>query len=513
AQARTARRGRDLIFVVLVIAVAATAMVIAVRSRTPVPVPVPVPTATAGGLDEAQALALAETLATVEGLIAERRLEEAARILAAQTAASTLDDRQLPPALTGLGQRLAQVRAALNTGGIPSTHAGQPAESFTQSVPRAALTWPAPEPLSAPLVQLQVGRDITGWQVPAGYPILPECLPGGGGAVVLSAFAAGGDPARTAREGRQALTLHLPDGRQGGRLLLLVDGHAGKRQVELTALAGTQRLSLPPLTIAHGWQMVTADLATSPPAQGLEIASYSDAHLALARAVWSPAAAIAPSAARIIPGALRAYGGDAGPLCYGLASMLETWRRSHVTGARRIIALPAGSDNGERVSAALVRSVAGKTGAVVRHDGATFTAVAAAARSAKADQVVILLPTTVACPQTRSFGDSCYVLLGDGILPVLVLGPEAWQEDRREGWDQFLRDMSRRFSGMPIIDLRQVLMFQARHQLPTGLGDGGVQALVEAGLAAGMEDLQARLAWQLQQHPVGGVDGSLQLGD
>ncbi len=522
-KSRTARGRRDLIFLMVVAALATAGLVIAMRSHQSAPAPERSVTATTGGLDESQALALAETLATVEGLIAERRLEEAARVLAAQTAATTIDDRQLPAALSGLSQRLARVRAELSAGGLPTTTstattgtAGTARPQVSVVVPsgmRAAPVWPATEPLAAPLVQLVPGRDIAGWQVPAGYPTLPECLPGGGGAVVLSAFAPGGDAVRTAREGRQALTLRLPDGRQGGRLLVLLNGHYGKRQLECTALAGTQRLSLPAQTLGRGWQLVSADLATSPPAQGLEIASYSDAHLAVSRAVWSPAAAIAASAARIIPGTLLACGTDAGPLSFGLASMLEPWRRNHATGVRRIIALPAGSGGGERVPAALTRNVAGTPGGVIHHDGADFTAAATAARSAKVDQLVILLPTVAACPQLRSTIEVCSGLVSAGILPVLVIGPEAWQEDRRTGWDQFLSALAHRFAGIPVIDLRQVPMFQARHELPTDLGDAGVQALVEAGLAAGLQDLQARLAWQLQEHPGGGIEGELHIGD
>ncbi|MBA3936133.1 MAG: hypothetical protein H0X38_01600, partial [Planctomycetes bacterium] len=383
---------------------------------------------------------------------------------------------------------------------------GQPAAPPVGSpVPTPATsTPPTTVPLGAGRVfELKPGEGLLDvWSPPAGSPQIPARIPAGDPAIQLST---------DGNEGLQHVRLRLPAvaGRTGV-VVVINSGVPAGRTLLMTVRNGGAARGLRPIKLADdAWQRIVIDCGE---AGGDEVVvSCNGAQpLAVARAIaWSGAPPESAMTA-FVPGTLQPLG--------PIGTAREQFRTAlgNVVVANQIFPDP------QRVRIAvsnlhlavnkdalltLTRSIATAWGAdptttateatlLPYASAAMLQGVAESAVRAKAQVLVIVLGSEeVPKVLPLGFQVACRLLSDGGVLPVLLVAPAGWQEPLRSKWVERLDVLQARVPQMPVIDLMEVPIGLARQDLPTDLHNSDVHAKVAAGMAAGIGELRARIAW------------------
>ncbi len=404
--------------------------------------------------------------------------------------------------LLARGGRSKATEPAVAVAGQPAAPPVGPPLELTQGASTARAT----VPLGAGRVfELKPGEGLLDvWSPPAGSPHIPARIPAGVPAIQLST---------DGNEGLQHLRLRLPTvGGRTGVVVVINSGVPAGRTLLVTVRSGGAARGLRPIKLADdAWQRLVIDCGE---AGGDEVVvSCNGAQpLAVARAIaWSGAPPEAAITA-FVPGTLQPLGPT--------GTVREQFRGAlgNVVVATQVFPDPqrlriAVSNLHLAVNKdallTLTRGIATAWGAdptptatesnlLTYASAAMLQSVAESAVRAKAQVLVIVLGSEdVPKILPLGFQVACRLLSDGGVLPVLLVAPAGWQEPLRSKWVERLDLLQARVPQMPVIDLMEVPIGLARQDLPTDLHSADVHAKVAAGMAAGIGELRARIAWQM----------------
>ncbi len=403
--------------------------------------------------------------------------------------------------LLARGGRQKAADPALSGGATTAAPIATPADT--------AAVVPVPPPAAGPpsagrVLELLPGESLLEvWAPPPGSPDIPARIPAGNRPIQLSN--------KDTDDGLQHLRMRLPAtrGRTGVVMVLSAGVATGRTLLVTVRTAGVARGLKPIRVVDDSWRRITIDCGEAG-GDEVVVSCNGPQPLAVARALaWSGAPPDAATTA-FTPGTLQPLGpigrvpaefSDVlGKVAVGHHPFPDPQRvriavsNQHLAANREaLLTLTRGIANAWGADAT---ATAAEAALLPYASTLMLHPVAESAVRAKA-QVLVIVVGSEEAPKILplSFGVAYRELIDGGVLPVLLLAPAGWQEPLRSKWAEKLGMLQEKFPQLPIIDLMEVPIGLARQDLPVDLHSSDVHARVAEGLAAGIAELQARIAW------------------